>query len=80
MFWDKIADYYIGCCCKGHDKRYANKRLTRLQADILLFKCVKRKANVILAATMFSFVRAFGWYFYNKVQRELNKASELAVY
>lgn len=53
-------------CCKRHDRRYDNKRLTRWQADILLFRCVKRKSNVVLAALMWSGVRLGGWYYYNK--------------
>ena len=52
-------------CCAMHDRRYANKRLTRKQADELLFRCVKRKAGVVMAYTMYIGVRAFGWYFYD---------------
>ena len=51
-------------CCARHDRRYENKRLTRLEADILLYRCVKHKSNLINAAIMFSGVRLFGWYFY----------------
>ena len=53
-------------CCERHDKRYENKRLNRYQADKLLFRCVKRKSNVIIAGIMFAGVRTFGWYFYKK--------------
>ena len=53
------------CCC-WHDRRYANKRLTRYQADKLLYRCVKRKSNKIMASIMFVGVRLFGWYFYHE--------------
>ncbi|MDD3443204.1 MAG: hypothetical protein PHW89_08070 [Sulfurimonas denitrificans] len=53
-------------CCAMHDRRYANKRLTRKQADELLFRCVKRQSNIIMAYVMYAGVRAFGWYYYDK--------------
>jgi len=53
-------------CSKFHDRRYNNKRLTRYQADKLLYRCVKRKSNTFIASLMFLGVRAFGWYFYKK--------------
>ena len=56
-------------CCARHDRRYENKRLTRFQADKLLFRCVNRKSNVLIASIMFLGVRAFGWYFYKKAKR-----------
>lgn len=48
-------------CCARHDRRYANKRLTRYQADILLYRCIKRKSNIVMASVMFVGVRLFGW-------------------
>lgn len=53
-------------CCALHDRRYENKRLTRYQADKLLFRCVNRKSNIKMAIVMFLGVRLFGWFFYNK--------------
>ena len=65
---DKLKDYctlwFEGswkCCCARHDKRYANKRLTRYQADILLYRCVKCKSNRFIASLMFIGVSFFGW-------------------
>lgn len=55
-------------CCKRHDRRYANKRLTRNQADKLLFRCVKRKSNIIMAFIMFTGIRILGWYWYDKIK------------
>jgi len=55
-----------GYCCKMHDKRYANKRLNRSQADELLYRCIKRKSNRIIASIYWFGVRCFGWYFYKK--------------
>ena len=51
-------------CCKRHDRRYKNKRISKYQADKLLFRCVKRKANSFMAALMFIGVSLFGWYSY----------------
>lgn len=53
-------------CCARHDRRYANKRLTRYQADRLLYRCVSRKSNILIASIMFIGVRSFGWLFYKK--------------
>ena len=55
-----------GECCKLHDRRYANNRLTRYQADKLLYRCIKRKSNSMVASVYFIGVRAFGWYYYYK--------------
>ncbi len=53
-------------CCAMHDRRYSNMRITRRQADTLLYRCIKRKKNKYIASIYYIGVRAFGWYFYNK--------------
>lgn len=52
-------------CCARHDKRYESSRLTRYQADILLYRCTKKKCKIV-APIMFIGVRLFGWYFYKR--------------
>jgi len=52
-------------CCKRHDRRYENNRLTRRQADILLKRCVA-KENKLISYIMYLGVRTFGWLYYNK--------------
>lgn len=56
-------------CCKRHDRRYSNNRISRLQADVLLFRCVSKAKDVIMASIMFAGVRMFGSYFYNKANK-----------
>lgn len=63
-------------CCARHDRRYENKRLTRFQADKLLFRCVKRKSSIIIAAIMFMGVRLVGWYFYDNANNPKLKKVE----
>ena len=58
-----------GTCCKRHDKRYENKRLTRYQADKLLYRCIKRYSNAIIGSIYWLGVRLFGWYFYNNTKK-----------
>ena len=53
-------------CCARHDRRYENKRLTRKQADELLYRCVRRKKNVVVASIMWAGVRTFGGWYYDK--------------
>ena len=53
-------------CCARHDRRYENKRITRYQADKLLYRCIKRKANALIASIYFIGVRMFGWYYNDK--------------
>lgn len=60
-------------CCKRHDRRYANKRLTRYQADKLLYRCIKRKSNALVASIYFIGVRLFGWYYYDKATNPIAK-------
>lgn len=57
-------------CCHLHDRRYANKRIMKHQADLLLFRCVRRKANVLVASTMYLGVTLFGDEYYKEAQRE----------
>lgn len=56
-------------CCQRHDRRYVNKRLTRLQADKLLYRCISRKSNIFYGFAFFISVRLVGWVFYNKLNR-----------
>lgn len=56
-------------CCKMHDRRYGNRRLSRLQADILLYRCVKRKHSKCMATIMFLGVRLGGWVSYNRLNK-----------
>lgn len=63
-------------CCSLHDRRYENRRLTRKQADELLFRCVKRKSNRVMASIMYIGVRAFGWYWYDKSTDPIIKDSK----
>jgi len=65
-WFDSCCGKDWGVCASGHDRRYLNKRLTRAQADELLYRCVKRKSNVVMASIMWAGVRSFGWYFYKK--------------
>ena len=53
-------------CCARHDKRYSRKALSKFKADILLYRCVKRKHSVLMAAIMFLGVTIFGHFYYNK--------------
>ena len=57
-------------CCKLHDRRYLNKRLTKYQADKLLFRCVRRKSNIFNAAIMFIGVTVGGNWNYYKAQNK----------
>ena len=57
-------------CCAMHDRRYSNNRLSKYQADKLLFRCVKHKSSIVIAAIMFTGVTLFGHYNYWKAQKE----------
>jgi len=56
-------------CCARHDRRYENKRLTKYQADKLLYRCVAKK-NKLIASVMFLGVTLFGHYWYKKANDE----------
>lgn len=55
-------------CCKRHDRRY-EKMKSKWKADRLLFRCVKRKGNIVVASIMWLGVTLFGWYNFYKAQR-----------
>jgi len=71
-------------CCARHDRRYANNRLTRRQADKLLFRCVWRVgkptvvmdnifatlvvSSMVVATVMYVGLRVFGWFWYWKAK------------
>lgn len=61
-FWDGSWSL----CCKRHDRRYENTRLTRKQADTLLYRCVRRK-NRFIAPIMYIGVRLFGKSRYERI-------------
>ncbi len=71
-WFDRCCGFDWSTCSKNHDRRYANTRLTRYQADKLLFRCVRCKSSIVMASIMFLGVRTFGWYQYNKIQRVTN--------
>jgi hypothetical protein len=72
-FIDKCCGYDWGSCSKMHDRRYENKRLTRKQADELLYRCFKRQVNIVFAFIGYLLVRIFGGYFYKKAQKNMEK-------
>jgi len=55
--------------CNNHDKRYENKRISKWQADKLLFRGVRRKSNTLNAVVMWVGVTLFGWYPYYKATK-----------
>ena len=64
-FIDRCCGYDWSEACAMHDRRYANARLSRKQADELLRRSVKRKTNSgILSSLMYIGVRSFGWIWY----------------
>ena len=73
-FIDKCCGADWGACSKMHDRRYENKRLTRKQADILFYRCVRRRTSKVwgehvataFAKTLYTAVRWFGWTRYGK--------------
>ena len=69
-FIDKAFGYDWGSCSKRHDKRYENTRLTRRQADELLYRCFKRKVNIVFAFIGYILVRLLGWMPYYFAQKE----------
>jgi len=73
-FVDSLLGVYYGDCSKRHDRRYDNKRITRRQADVLFYRCLRKKLvglnifkKIFFAIMFYLFylsVRAFGWFFY----------------
>ncbi len=63
-------------CCARHDRRYENKRLSKWQADKLLYRCVKKKSSKVNAAIMWLGVTLFGWFAY---YRATNKGDSYVV-
>lgn len=58
-------------CCEKHDKRYMSTRLTKWQADKLLYRCVKKQGHAVVAGIMFAGVAVFGHWNYYKAQKEI---------
>ena len=58
-------------CCARHDRRYENKRLTKKQADKLLYRCVLKKSNKFIALIMYLGVRSpISWYYYKQSNKK----------
>lgn len=65
FFPDYVCGVYIGDACERHDRRYESTRLTRAQADRLLFREMWRKDLYLTAIIMWCGVRLFGWIYYD---------------
>lgn len=62
-----VPDFDFGeTCCNRHDFDYLTKRVTRAEADLKFYRCVKRSGKPIIAAVYYVGVRLFGWYFWNR--------------
>ena len=68
-FWDKVLGFSLVPCCKLHDFNYAKQHISREEADKRLFKCLKKHSFFLLAGLMWSGVRIFGRYFWNKSKK-----------
>lgn len=65
-FPDSLFGVYIGDVCERHDRRYESTRLTKIQADKLLYREIRRKGLPNTARVMFIGVSVIGWvpYYY----------------
>lgn len=62
-----------GVCCKRHDRRYSDIRLSKKQADLMLFRCVRRRSNKLMASLMYIGVVIGGQSRYDAAQEETIK-------
>ncbi len=55
-------DFNFYDCCVWHDYYYRHPAspITRAQADKLLYYCIKKKSNRVVAGIYYGFVRAYG--------------------
>jgi 23S rRNA U2552 (ribose-2'-O)-methylase RlmE/FtsJ len=56
-------------CAVKHDLNYIRQKITRKEADKRLLSCVKERCKVV-AYIMYTGVRLFGWYFWNKNKKD----------
>ena len=54
-----------GDCCKLHDSRYANKDISRLDADVEFLVCMLKRGKPYKAILAYMAVRVFGWFHYD---------------
>jgi len=62
-------------CCDTHDKEYmtpAGKGMTKSNVDNKLFKCVRSKGCLLMAAVMWLGNKSFSWYYWNKYKEIRN--------
>ena len=62
-------DWRHGDCCKQHDIDY-KFQIGKLEADLKLFMCVKRKSGLLTGSIFFLFTSTIGWPFYWKAGLE----------
>ncbi len=55
-------DFNFYACCVWHDYyyRHPNSPITRAQADKLLYHCIKKKSNRVVAGIYYAAVRSLG--------------------
>jgi hypothetical protein len=54
----------VESCCEAHDKAYHHSGISRQDADLALYQCVRDGGRQKFAYAMWLFVRTFGWMFY----------------
>lgn len=76
LFPEYIGSVYIGDACRKHDRRYENTRITRGQADRLLYRDIRRRGLYFTAFIMYIGVRLFGWVFYGNTTNSNNERTK----
>ncbi len=51
-------------CCEQHDKHYQTGDISRWDADLRLYRCIRDSGRPVHAVIAFIAVRLFGWLFY----------------
>ena len=46
-----------GSCCVIHDTALRDKDVSASQADKMLFRCMKKRSNIVMATLYYTFVR-----------------------
>jgi len=71
-FPDSILGKSYAYCCYIHDVHYSNQpvalEMTRLIADNMLFKCVRKKRGLLVATLIWLGVRIFGAKYYKRTE------------
>lgn len=61
-----FPDGNYGSCCQEHDLAYSKRLVSRSEADLKLYECIRERGRPKTAIIVYIAVRVFGWIWWGR--------------